>query len=200
MRDKDDLDALLDAALSTYSDAAAPPDLDTRVLASIGATAPKTTRRSLGRWMPWAIAVPAAAMLLLTVVIFGRHRPAKEETAHVTSAGAPAPAADTNHGNVLPDLASPETAHHAGSGRAVLSHSGSHRSRAVSHEPPLPRQEIFPAPQPLSPEERALIAVTNKSSSSVNRSVAGGEEHASDPLVIAAIQIPPIKPPDKGGN
>ena len=74
MPDHDDLDLLLRSAVSTYGD----PDsgLAQRVLARVSAEVAPAPRR---RWLPWAIALPAAACLLLLLVLVG-HKPAHTPT------------------------------------------------------------------------------------------------------------------------
>jgi hypothetical protein len=70
MRDKDDLDLLLDSALSTYADPGPDSGLEGRVLTALSAARDSDGRRIAAakprrRWLPWSIAIPVAACVIL---------------------------------------------------------------------------------------------------------------------------------------
>src|SRR5947209_1850246 len=69
MPEKDQLDLLLDSALATYADPGPDSGLEQRVLAELesGRQSGQQRRATAGtrRWLPWAIAVPIAAGLLI---------------------------------------------------------------------------------------------------------------------------------------
>ena len=75
MPDKDDLDLLLDSALSTYADpgpdAGLGANFEQRVLARIAAaqTSPERKQAPRRTWLPWAIALPLAAGLVLLLLL-----------------------------------------------------------------------------------------------------------------------------------
>jgi hypothetical protein len=74
MRDKDDLDLLLDSALATYADPGTEGGLERRVLAALSAARDSDGRKGSaekprGRWLPWAVALPVAACLILVWVL-----------------------------------------------------------------------------------------------------------------------------------
>jgi hypothetical protein len=69
MREKDELDLLLDSALSTYADPGPHYGLEDRILAEVAAARmasdrPATGAKSRSRWLAWAIGIPVAACLL----------------------------------------------------------------------------------------------------------------------------------------
>jgi hypothetical protein len=69
----------------------------------------------------------------------------------------------------------------------------------------LPKQEVFPAPTPLTPQEQALAALATRNPGNISQAVAEAQKQPIEPLEIAAIQIQPlnppdINPPDKGQN
>ena len=77
MREKDDLDLLLDSALATYADPGPESGLEDRVLATLSAARSSGERRRLfgsprRRWLPWAIAVPVVTCLLALWLSIGR--------------------------------------------------------------------------------------------------------------------------------
>ncbi len=70
MPENDELDLLLDSALATYADPGPNSGLEQRVLAGLEAarrSGEHHPRAFAGtrRWLPWAIAVPVAASLLI---------------------------------------------------------------------------------------------------------------------------------------
>jgi hypothetical protein len=58
----------------------------------------------------------------------------------------------------------------------------------------LPRQEVFPSPSPLTPEERAAIALTREPLQMAHQ--LDTAEVEITPIHIAGLQIKPIAPPD----
>ena len=68
MKDRDDLDILLDAALATYADPGLLPGLTSRIVASAHGI---DSRRRPVRWLPWAVL--ALAALVLIVAFFTPH-------------------------------------------------------------------------------------------------------------------------------
>jgi hypothetical protein len=64
--------------------------------------------------------------------------------------------------------------------------------------------EVFPTPAPLSPEEQALADLVNRDPRIVTRQIAQSaitpQPQPVERIHIAAIHIPPLNPPDNGGN
>jgi hypothetical protein len=190
MPERDDLDRLLDSALSTYAEPRS--GVEKRALARVDEA------RNVGsaprrRWLVWAVAIPLAACLALYVSISGirqRHtknvqQPQKHEQAS------------------LPPLqATPQKALHSEEqSRARIA------LKAIQHpsqpsaitDAPSPRLDVFPAPQPLSAQEQALIALA-KLSPDLRQEALVRVQEDDTPLRISEIQIPPISLPDKGKN
>ena len=192
MKDRDDLDILLDAALATYANPGMPPGLASRILVSARRI---DGRRSSVRWLPWAAPVLAA---LLLAVIFSvhhadTHRMVSNPTAQLSLRPAPRTPATPN-----PAVETQQTAARSNPPRTVSA------MLPTAQQPPLPRQEVFPTPTPLSPEEQALVALVNRDPEKVARRVAqpgdANQPQPIEPLRIAAIHIPPLTPPDNGDN
>ncbi len=187
INERDELDALLDAALVTYTDAEAEPGLACRILA---ATSRRQRRRPALRWL--AVAVPALAALLLVAMILRRHSDSPSETPHVV---AQAPSAAPRV--VLP--AKPARPNPSVARWAVKA-----GDAHVAAAPALPRLEVFPTPAPLTAEEQTLLKSVNGRSEEVPaqtaQSATRSEERAVEPIHIAAIHIPPLNPPDNGSN
>lgn len=179
---RDELDILVDAALSTYVDVEARPGLTQRILA---VTTHLEPRRSPFSWLPWA--VPALAVLVLIAAFLVNRSPAPHPTsavaAHPSIPGAPpAIAAVKTPPQLRPRLPRPI-------------------SRAVSTTSnPLPRLEVFPTPTALSPEEQALVGLVNRNPQEVAQSTSRDQQQPTEPIHIAVIEIPPLNPPDNGSN
>ena len=78
MREKDDLDLLIDSALATYADPGPDSGLEDRVLVTLAAVRTNTSRVRTHwrrRWLPWAVAIPIAAGLLFLWLSPARHKP-----------------------------------------------------------------------------------------------------------------------------
>lgn len=69
-------------------------------------------------------------------------------------------------------------------------HAGTQRAAAL----PLPKLDVFPAPQPLTAQERALVSVTREAPVPVRKALADVQDQDSVPIHIAAIHIPPVEP------
>jgi hypothetical protein len=190
MRENNDLELLLDAALKTYADSAASPDLEERILARIqtrmAAEPAIATRR---RWLPWVIALPVAAgLLLLAVLMSVAPRPQPNRVALVPSTPSTPAAAPS----VTPRSA---TAHRVKT-RAPL-HSAKAADLAKSIVPQ-PKLDVFPTPQPLSAEELALALVATQAPMPLRNALVEAQKQDDVPLRIAATHIPPLDSPDQG--
>ena len=153
MPDKDNLDHLIDAALGTYGDAA--PGLEARVLSAIA-----TSREAAGsaieiapvrrRWVAWAVAFPIAACLLLLWLTVPSRRvsgPIESQQAHQyrpVPEIVPRPVAPKRETRVAPT--------------AIRNRTEKHLQPAQTTA--LPKLDVFPTPQPLTAQERALLVVT----------------------------------------
>ena len=185
MPDHDHLDLLLRSAVSTYGDPGS--GLAQRVLARISAEVAPAPRH---RWLPWAIALPAAACLLLLLVLLG-HKPAHTPTTlarQTYQSQQPPPVAA--HAEPVPALRS----------KAHLLEARPHHTAAGAKPAPLPKLDVFPTPRPLTREERAMVVFVAQAPESERKALIEAQEQFDAPLSIAAIQIPAIEPPQEGAN
>jgi hypothetical protein len=192
MREKDQLDLLIDAAAATYAEPRA--GLENRILLAISmerqAVAVKPAPPIIPRrpWLPWALALSAAACLLLVTMILSNHTRRGTQTQNV-------PAQQARHessGSALIASATP----HAANARILI-------SRPRRHTPslppaPLPKLDVFPTPQPLTPQEQALVTYATRASSPQLQALVAAQKEVGKPLNIAAINIPPLESPDEG--
>ncbi len=201
MREKDDLDVLLDSALSTYADPGQDSRLDSgldsglaqRILARIAAVreSAERTPATRRRWLPWAIALPAAACVLLFIVLGPKivQQPSSRTTAvaHSPEQSAALSAPTT--------AARPEPVHRT---RRPTSKAQSVPLHRAAPPTPLPKLDIFPTPQPLTPEERALVIVATQIPESQRQALVEAQRQGDEPLSVAAIHIPPLELPEVG--
>jgi hypothetical protein len=192
MPDRDELDRLIDCELARYAEPR--PGLEQRLLARIDAhsSAPSLVFHAWQRWA-LATAITIALVLVLSIPHF-MHRETSTTTAHGTTAEhAPAarsqavPPESKLEIRPLPKIAN--TTHHVA--RAP-------RSNRPSENTTRPRLDIFPAPQPLSPQEQALVAIATAPSDSARENLLASQRQLDAPLQISAIEIPPITAPDEG--
>jgi len=193
MRENDQLDLLIDAALATYSEP--PAGLEDRVLHALaaereaGAAIPHRARLRR-RWLPWATALRIAACVLLVLLIQLR------EPHHETQARIPFSPLPSHDPSRVPAIARADTP-------APISHRA---KPAVSRTAPelrvaaLPKLDVFPTPQPMTPQEKALVASTARASKPQLLALVTAQQNPEGPVTIAAIQIPPLEPIDQGNN
>ncbi|HEY3628411.1 MAG TPA: hypothetical protein VGL00_19140 [Terracidiphilus sp.] len=222
MPEKDELDRLLDSALASYADPGTGSGLEQRVLSSLAAPGAQGNTRSdvagyrrwparYRRWPAWAVAVPVAAALLLWFSIAKiHHAPAiQNQEAHQAN-GPQAPAASApSH----PDRSGAHNQTLAGAkplidSQAVMARlksrpdTGPNRSTATEavNPEPLPKLDVFPTPQPLTPQEQALVVVAAQTPEPELRALIEAEKQNGQPFPIAAAHIPPLEPPDEGAH
>lgn len=195
MHEKNELDLLIDSALATY--AGAEDGLEDRILARV---AEMQAARRLVRRRMWmlAVAVPVAACLLLLILVpHWRAVTLPKENAWGNSTTArsvqpaPAPRAKTTIKESQPGTTR--------SPIRIASAARSERQKMMGH-PSLPKLDVFPTPQPLSPEEHALVAFVTQAPDKERRAVVDAQQSQEAPLAIASIKIPPIAPPEEGKN
>ncbi|MDR5726516.1 MAG: hypothetical protein RB191_03505 [Terriglobia bacterium] len=190
MPERDDLDGMLDAALTTYGDPGPDSGLEQRVLARVAAEAAPSPLR---RWLPWAIALPVAACLL--ILVMSRPRISYSPDAHSTGVNqASEPAA----ARPVPQLAlQPAPARR---GELASKKSRPHSVAIAAKSAPLPKLDVFPTPQPLTPQEQVLVAFATQAPESERKALLEMQKQMSEPIRIAAIHIPPLEPPAPGAN
>ena len=183
-----ELDRLIDSALGTYAEPAANGQLAQRVLARV---AERAHRRG-PMWLPWAIALPVAAGLLLLLVLSGS-KPAQHPVDRANQA-VPSPPL-SNH---IDASESPSTPHPVPAKRVTASRP--RRAETATQSKPLPKLDVFPTPQPLTPAEKTLESYTAHASEAERKALVEAQKRMDAPLSIAAIDIQPLEPPEKGGN
>ena len=194
MHEKDDLDLLLDNVLSNYGDPGPDSGLERRVLAGVRTrmAAESAPRR---RWLPWAVALPTAACLLLIFLAAPRtvHAPAGHATSSASPQEVPLTTTHTGSRPVLIPAPAPRN-------RQLPTGLQFHRGDRASKPVALPKLDVFPTPQPLTPAELALVTFAAHASEDERKSFIAAQKQADAPLRIAAIEIPPIESPAKGTN
>jgi len=153
------LDRWLDAALGHYSHEAEPRmGLEARVLATLEADR-REREQNRYRW-PWRLVLSAGVAALLIVVIVRAPWPSARRTPSTPSVGTASGATTGTERNPHPPVAAEMTSH-PNPGVSVR------RTRThfpVVSEAPAPRLAQFPAPRPLSEQERLLVALMNNTS------------------------------------
>lgn len=187
MPNRDELDIVLDAALATYADPEPSPGLTAR----IHATTRAIDRHPRVRWMIWA--VPALAALMAVVILF----PAR----HIYRDPPPS-ALQLSHSARTPTVTTPYPVKTGPARGSPRSRASATIRAAIPAPGPLPRQEVFPTPTPLTPEEQALASLVNHSPEKLAQQIAqpAVQPEPIKPVRIAAIHVPPLNPPDIGGN
>ncbi len=175
-----ELDDLIDAALSSYSATETRPGLVRRILTNALA---ESLRRKRVAWA-WTLALPAAACLLIFLLLAVRHnsyRSTLEATATTIPVTTAAISRETLATNSFPS-----------SGKRSVSHKA--LTRPSTTRETLPKQDAFPSPSPLTAEEKAAIALVRDPAPLPRQVETAGVEIS--PIHIAELQIKPIAPPD----
>jgi len=226
MPEKDELDQLLDSALATYADPGADSGIEQRVLAALAADRAAAQIGNVPgwkrRWLPWAIAVPVAASLLLWVSIakvdhvpaIQKQEPYRSDQERTPSIITPAATARPSTRNgihpsgakapVNPDrltarLKSCPVTELASAASAGAESTSCPVARTVSDATyvvqnlPRPKLDVFPTPQPLSSEERGLAVVALQAPVPLRKALVEAQEQDDAPVHIAAIHIPPLE-------
>jgi hypothetical protein len=194
MPERDDLDRLLDSALSTY--AAPDADLEERVLRSLsserGIVDARRSPHRMRRWLSWAIAIPLAAALGFFLISTPRTPRRAADRAQVNAPQGQVPAAVFVPSESSTARPPARTVHQLRRKTRTASDMAANRA--------LPKQNIFPSPQPLSPEEQFLVAIAAHGPESVRQSLIEAQSKVDAPITISAIEIQPLKMPDPGQN
>lgn len=194
MRDKDELDLLLDSALSTYADPGPDSGLEQRVLSALlAARVPVTPAASpRRRLLLWAIPLPVAACLLLlwysTPGIQRVPSTLPQQDRHVH----PAP--------IVPEVAlAVETRPRAPHATKHVPSAPQPSTQTVASAA-FPKLDVFPTPHPLTPQEQAFAVFAVHASEAERKALAEAQQRINAPLSFAAIHIPPVQSPDQGTN
>lgn len=176
-----------ETALATYADPGPDSGLEQRILSRIAAEAVRSSRRP---WLGWSVALPFAAACLLLFILFSRPR---------TNHPAAKPEANVARRPVTPSI---ETASHPAAHSTPNRHSetplGKQRPRLntlAAKSAPLPKLDVFPTPQPLTSQERALAAYVAHMPLAEQQSLARPRQNPV-PLNMASIRTLPMETPD----
>jgi hypothetical protein len=193
MREKDDLDLLIDSALATYADPGPDAALEDRVLAALSPVrvpARRVPALARSRWLPWAIALPIAAGLLFLWL--------STETKKPLPASEPQQARETVPSAIAPHVDSPSEVRTGKRHRQTVRVRQPASTVQTAQTAALPKLDVFPTPQPLTAEERALALVVTQTPLPAREALVESQNLDAQPVRIAAIHIPPLEPPDQG--
>jgi hypothetical protein len=197
-----ELDLLLRASLETYADPGRESGLAERVLARIAIEgARERTHRTnrTRRISRWAVALPIAACSIVAIVLLASRPPRnsadRTNQARVTSTNVTLPKS-TSAGADRSNSKSPSIT----ARRNVISRPLRHSSRAAVTTARLPKLDVFPTPQPLTPAEKEFISYVAKAPQAERQSLIEEQRRIDAPLTIAALEIQPLEPPEPQGN
>jgi hypothetical protein len=100
------------------------------------------------------------------------------------------------HANIAP--AAPHQSQREKRKNLVRSDLRLHATSLLREARPLPKLDIFPTPQPLTPAERALIQFAERTPVAERKALIEAQQQPDRPLNIAAIRIQPIEMPELG--
>ena len=164
MASNDELDRRIDDALAGYSGAEPLAGIEERVLRRVRVA---TRRRAFG----WAAAIAVAAAMVVTVSVVRVPRVVTPTyRVGVPAVMRPAPVLEK--------------------ARVVTARRVKPRARRARR---LPKLEQFPAPTPLTAEERALIAFVEHHPAEAQQVFAALQKRSHEPIEIQPIQIPPLR-------
>jgi hypothetical protein len=198
MRDKDDLELLIESALSSYGDPGPCSGLEQRILARVtnarALAEPEPAHRR--RWLLSLLALPAVACLLLFLVVprTPRHEVNQAKQPHRVERPAPELPAFVAH-----QTAQPASGHSRRARQIVASRAVAEQQFALNSSP-LPKLDVFPTPRPLTTQEQALVFVATRTPESQREALVKTQKPNDSPLSIAAIHIPPLETPEEGKN
>lgn len=181
MKDDEQLDKLLNTAISSYAEATPRLGLDSRILRQIAAEKVQLRQR---RVLQCFSVITVGSALLLVCMLSIRHN-----------------AADNVRTPFLPTI--PTTPRSNAPAQIAATQTGQLRvhlpSRPVNRSRNLPKLEHFPSPAPLTSEERALQALAKYYSNKIPAAMTSPSDEIK-PIQIAAIQIEPLPDgdPQKG--
>lgn len=197
--DRYEPDERVDAALRRYANA--PHFSEPRVaLARVRALAEQEPERRPRRVWTWVVPSVIAAALMVVVALWVMRTPQTPQIAWAPKTPGVANVEHSESTNVSP-IQKATAGHstrdanhccverHAAAIRTLAQNDRAVRVRVSEH---LPKQEVFPTPQPLSPEERALLALATQAPPEVRKQVIEAQKHFGDPIQIAALAIRPL--------
>jgi hypothetical protein len=177
--DAQELDAVLERGLASYSTAEPQVGMEERILRTVLAQ-----RESRRMWWPWAAGAFATASALIVMVVALTH----PKTVPVPSVATATPAARTV---VAPSPAETEVRNAAAAPRKHSSGVGA--SHARTSEPQKPAEEfLFPTAQTLTQEEIRVVNAVEERPGEVSKALEEAQRRSSEPVHVAAIHIEPL--------
>lgn len=187
MRDEE-LDRMIDAGLSTYAEPRA--GLEQRVLAAVDAEREQRVLAAQSpRWRMWAMGLATAACLLIAITVALRIGEAPQPAGRQANNGAHTPAM---HRAIAPEARTQAPVRIAAKRRVRRSDEASLRR--------LPKKQLFPTPQPLSPEMQALVQYVANAPEKERKQFAQAQAQLDAPITIAPLRIAPLEIADKDGD
>jgi hypothetical protein len=218
----DDIDLLLDSALATYADPGPGSGLEERVIAALAAARAETPTKTLSRhwrWLPWAIAVPVAACVILLWIVASTRvvrapltlpqqasRSDQPQSPSVRGQEIremrPSGAIDCCKTNVLPrNEKQPQILRLRPPRRTPLRMTKESAYAGINKAPTqLPKLDVFPTPQPLTEQEQALLAFAQQAPAGQVEALSAVQAQDEESFALAASHIPPFEPPAEGKN
>ena len=161
---REELDRLIEDGLASYADAEPLAGLEARVVRRV------RVARARRRVFAWGMGLAVAASVVVGIVSWREQRrvvPRPREVARVTSVAPPVP---------------------------VIQHAVRTPARVRAKRPKaLPKLKQFPAPEPMTAEERAFVALVERDPTEAQQIFADLRKRADAPIEIQPIQIPPLQ-------
>ena len=194
MRDKDELDQMIDAALTSYGTAAAGDPIEERLLRAVQRRLAEEHVPPRHRWLPWAATLAAAACIAAFFIAhpnpmrirgIDSHQPSQQDRGSSTAESKP-PAQEIQ----------PRTSTELRSkSRAKLQ-----SARQPAQTASLPKLDVFPTPRSPTEDEAALALFIQRAPESEVRALFEAQARADAPVIINELEIPPIEPLNEGGR
>jgi hypothetical protein len=189
-----ELDALIRSSIATYGEPAPYSELAQRILIRIAAEPEPVARR---RWLPWAIALPVAASLVAIFILI-ETRPVHAPAGLTDQARVAAPLVNSPAASLAQDA--PYRTQREKRNSLPRNNVRPQMAAVVAKVQPLPKLNVFPTPQPLTPEEQALVQFAARAPAAERKALLDEQKQTDAPLTIAAIKIQPIELPELGMN
>jgi hypothetical protein len=164
--ERDAVERILEDGLAAYSSQESLAGMEQRVMGRIAGT--RAGRRfAFGRW---AVLIPLAACLVVAALVWMRPRPNHPRVAKVASVRPPASGATEIPAQRVPARVAP---------------------RKV-RRPRLPKLPDFPQRTPVTPQERALLALAADAPEQLRSAFGDSNMHSLDPIPLSEIKIQPL--------
>ena len=175
--ERNELDRLVEDALSTYCRQEPESGLEERVLNRIREAGIRPKFRFV--FPGWAVAAPVVACVTIVIVTFWSPRPTQPDVSHVLRSGGNT--ATANIKQPEPAITAPTPPQHKMSRRP-----GAMRSA-------LPKRQQFPTPAPMTGEERALLAFVRNAPEEARKILIDGQQSSTELIQAEEISIAPLQ-------